>query len=83
MFVTMITPRQSKAARALLNWKQSDLAEQSGVKLGTIKDFERERHSLNSKALASLARAYQKAGIVLFFDGDGGGPGVRIKEASE
>ena len=76
----MITPRQSKAARALLNWTQADLADHSGVKIGTVKDFESERHLLNSKALGAIARAYQKAGLVLLFDGDGGGPGVRVKE---
>ena len=33
MVASMLTPRQSKAARALLNWTQADLAERSGVKL--------------------------------------------------
>ena len=76
----MLTPKQCKAARALLGWTQSDLSEKSGVGTGTVKDFESERHAINSKALTSIIRAFQKAGLILYFDGDGGGPGVRVKE---
>ena len=77
----MLTHRQCKAARALLDWTQSDLSEKSGVGLGTIKDFESERSgSINSRALTAIIRTFQKAGLVLYFDGDDGGPGVRVKE---
>jgi transcriptional regulator with XRE-family HTH domain len=79
----MLLPKQSRAARALLGWNQHDLARESGVSLGTIKDFESGRHQLNAKALGELARAYQKAGLVLFFEDDNGGVGVREKRASE
>ena len=79
----MLTPRQSKAARALLGWTQTELAEAAGLKIASVKDFESERHDISSKGLTALIRAFQKAGLVLFYDGDGGGPGVRVKEASE
>lgn len=79
----MLLPKQSRAARALLDWNQQDLARESGVSLGTIKDFESGRHQLNAKALGELAKAYQKAGLVLFFEDDGGGVGVREKRAAE
>ncbi len=79
----MLLPRQSRAARALLGWNQGQLARESGVSLGTIKDFESGRHQLNAKALGDIARAYQKAGLVLFFEDDTGGVGVREKRASE
>lgn len=78
----MITPRQSKAARALLGWTQKQLSEESGVKLGTVKDFESERHAPSGKALTAIVRAFHKAGLILYFDHDGGGPGVRVKEES-
>jgi transcriptional regulator with XRE-family HTH domain len=78
----MLLPRQSRAARGLLGWNQVQLAEKSGVSLGTIKDFESGRHQLNAKALGDIARAYQKAGLVLFFEDDDGGVGVREKKAS-
>ena len=80
--LNMLLPRQSKAARVLLDWNQVDLSRESGVSLGTIKDFESGRHQLNAKALGDIARAYQKAGLVLFFEDDGGGVGVREKKAA-
>jgi DNA-binding XRE family transcriptional regulator len=79
----MLTPKQSKAARALLGWTQTDLAEAAGVKIASVKDFESERHDISSKGLTALIRAFQKAGLVLFWDGEGGGPGVRIKEPEQ
>lgn len=81
--IGMLLPRQSKAARALLEWNQEKLASESGVRLGTIKDFERGKHQLNARALSILAKTYQKAGLVLFFEDDNGGVGVREKRASE
>lgn len=59
----------SRRGRALLDWNQHDLASESG------------RHQLNV-ALGELARAYQRAGLVLFFEDDNGGVGVREKKAS-
>ncbi len=79
----MLLPKQSRAARGLLGWNQGDLARESGVRLGTVKDFESGRHQLNAKALGDLARAYQKAGLILFFEDDNGGVGVREKRAAE
>jgi transcriptional regulator with XRE-family HTH domain len=81
--LNMLLPKQSRAARALLGWNQNDLARESGVSLGTIKDFESGRHQLNAKALGELARAYQKAGLVLFFEDDNGDVGVRLKKKKE
>lgn len=52
------------------------------MKLGTVKDFESERHAPSGKALTAIVRAFHKAGLILYFDHDGGGPGVRVKEES-
>jgi transcriptional regulator with XRE-family HTH domain len=81
--LNMLLPRQSKAARALLDWNQADLAKNSGVSLGTVKDFESGRHQLNAKALGDIARAYQKAGLILFFEDDTGDVGVRLKKKAD
>jgi hypothetical protein len=65
----------------LLDWTQADLSEKSGVGAGTVKDFESRRHAINSKALTAIIRTFQKAGLILYWDGDDGcGPGVRVKE---
>jgi transcriptional regulator with XRE-family HTH domain len=42
----MITPAESKAARKLLGWLQSDVAARLGVGKDAIGDFER-RHRLS------------------------------------
>ena len=37
-----ISPRQSRAARGLLDWTQDNLATRAGVSLKTVQDFEGE-----------------------------------------
>lgn len=57
--------RQLRAARALLDWRQSELAELSGVSLGNIKLMEKRPGRLNSKlsTLQALERAFDDAGL--------------------
>jgi hypothetical protein len=69
-----------KGENILHNWALSTIEPQNA---GTIKDFESGRHQLNAKALGELARAYQKAGLVLFFEDDNGDVGVRLKKKKE
>jgi transcriptional regulator with XRE-family HTH domain len=68
------TSPQCRAARALLNWSQADLAQASGVATKTIADFEREERSPYDRTLADLREAFEIAGVE-FTDGDN--PGVR------
>lgn len=79
----MITPAQSRAARALINWSQPQLAEASGTGVSTIRDFETGKRTPIANNLAAIRAALESAGIV--FEGDGelvlGGPGVRIRSA--
>jgi transcriptional regulator with XRE-family HTH domain len=77
----MLTPRQIKAARALLDWNQHELAAASGVKIGAVKDFESSKHQLSAKGLTAIAKAFQNAGLVLFFGDDNGGSGARWKSS--
>lgn len=77
----MLTPSQVRAARTLLGWSRTRLAEESGVPYGTLADFEGKRTRMFSDSLAKLARALDKAGIELLYDGqDGKGAGVRLKK---
>lgn len=61
--IQMITPEQIRAARALLNWKQSDLAEKSGISLPSINNIERNIGSPRLSTLEALRGALQSAGI--------------------
>lgn len=71
----MITAAQCRAARALLDWKQSDLAERAGIGLSTIQDFEAGRHSPYQRTLDRIVRTFADAGVE-FTNGDA--PGVRL-----
>jgi predicted nucleic acid-binding Zn ribbon protein len=72
-----VSSQQSRAARGLLNWKLSDLAAASAIGLSTIKHFEHARRTTTPKNLATIRRAFEKAGVV--FESDGKYVGVRLK----
>jgi transcriptional regulator with XRE-family HTH domain len=74
----MITPAQSRAARALINWSQPQLAEASGVSVSTIRDFETGKRSPIVNNLAALRRALEAAGVELT---NGEQPGVKLRPA--
>ena len=69
------TFRQSKAARQLIDWKQSDLAEASGVTRATIERFEGGKMQPQLRTLEKIADAFERRGIV-FTNGDS--PGVKL-----
>jgi transcriptional regulator with XRE-family HTH domain len=77
----MLTSEQIRAARALLRWEQKDLASASGVSLPTIKRLEAKPGPMNAHGptLAALSRAIEEAGVQ-FISGNGGGPGVRLRD---
>ena len=74
------TSEQIRAARALLRWEQSQLAEASGVSLSSIKRLEGQPGPLNANkpTIESLRRALETAGIE-FIPENGGGVGLRLK----
>jgi transcriptional regulator with XRE-family HTH domain len=65
-----ISPGQCRAARALLNWTQDELARKVGVALRTIRDFENSRRQPLKVVRASIQQAFEQNGIE-FLDGDG------------
>ncbi|AWN50253.1 XRE family transcriptional regulator [Methylobacterium terrae] len=77
---------QCRAARALLNWTQPQLAEAAGVGLSTVVDFEKGRRAVSSEGVEKLATALEAAGVSLIAEGStstGGGPGVRLRDREE
>jgi predicted transcriptional regulator len=74
-----LTPTQCRGARGLLGITQADLSRMSDVSLRTIASFEVGQHSPIPANLAALRRALESAGVI-FIDGNGEGPGVRLKK---
>ena len=72
----MITSAQCRAARALLDWKQSDLAEHSDIGITAIRTFERNKTSPYRITLKALKETFEKAGIEFI---DDNGLGVKLK----
>jgi len=68
---------QCRAARALLDWTQSELAARAGVSPGTVRGFEVGRHALHRASAAAIRRAFEAEGLVLLDPGNEGGEGVR------
>jgi transcriptional regulator with XRE-family HTH domain len=62
MFSPM-TPAQCRAARALLDVTQPQLAVMSGLGLSTVVDFERQRRAVSTEAAEAMQNALERAGI--------------------
>jgi transcriptional regulator with XRE-family HTH domain len=75
-----LTPAQCRAARALLNWTQEELAERAEVSRGTIRGFESGQHALQRSTAAAVRRALEGGGVILVEADHGGGHGARLVE---
>ncbi|WP_103875415.1 helix-turn-helix domain-containing protein [Bosea lathyri] len=72
-----MTPAQSRAARALLEWSQEELAKAAHLGLSTIRDFEKGRRIPSHNNLLGMRTALEAAGV-LFIPENGAGAGVRL-----
>ncbi len=59
----MITPVQCRAARALLDWSQQDLAKAAHLGLSTIRDFEKGRRVPTYNNLRGIKLALEEGGV--------------------
>ena len=77
--IPKVSIRQIKAARALLNWSQEDLAMHSGVSLPTVKRLESIDGEVGGRVdtREAIVVALQKGGIE-FIQENGGGAGLRL-----
>jgi transcriptional regulator with XRE-family HTH domain len=73
----LIGARQSRAARKLLGWSQSDLSSASSLSFGAVRNFEGEQRVTSEARLLAILRAFEGAGIV--FDNDERVVGVKMK----
>lgn len=67
-FRSMLSPEQSRAARAWLDWSQEDLAKRANVSLSTVRDFEKGRRTPIANNLVALQHAFAQAGMKMEFD---------------
>ena len=76
----MLHAAQIRAARALLGWRQEELAKASGIGTATIQRIEKSDSPMGGyvSTLTRIQSAFEQAGI-LFLDNDAqGGIGVRF-----
>jgi transcriptional regulator with XRE-family HTH domain len=81
MKIKSLTSSQIRAGRALLRWSADDLARESALGVNTIRRAElaEDETSLTVANDLAVRRALEAAGVE-FIDGDGGGPGVRLRQ---
>ena len=75
----MISPAQSRMARAALTWSLDDLSSAASVGKSTIMRFETGKTQPIPATLAAIQRALEAAGVQ-FIAENGGGPGVRLRD---
>jgi transcriptional regulator with XRE-family HTH domain len=80
--VDSFTPGQCKAARALLELTQVELANAANLGLSTIVDFEKKRRQVSVAAIQAIRDALAAYGVELI-DENGGGPGVRLRKRQQ
>ena len=73
----MMTSAECRAARALLDWSQLQLADASGADASTIRAFETGEQTVAEGNVAALQRAFEAEGIE-FVTAIGGGTGVKL-----
>lgn len=59
----VISPHQSRAARALLGMSSEELKEKTGLGVNTVLRYERGQTSLNMQTVGKLVSAYMSEGV--------------------
>jgi hypothetical protein len=77
----MITPAQCRAARALLDWSQRQLASAAQIGVSDVGQFERSG-AQRRPAIMNIVRRTLEAGGIEFIAENGGGPGVRLRRGA-
>jgi transcriptional regulator with XRE-family HTH domain len=71
---------QVRAARGLIGWSQTQLAEAAGLSLPTVKRFETNNSvKVSDEAISKMVDALEAAGVE-FIPENGSGAGVRLKK---
>ena len=80
----MIEAPQVRAARALIGWSETQLADAAGVPISIVERFETGApDGIAANAVEKMRAALERAGVVFIPKDSGGGIGVRMREALE
>lgn len=63
-----ISPEQCRAARGLLGWSQTELANRAGITLSTVKNFEVGRSNPIRLSMKAMEDALARGGIRFIFE---------------
>ena len=74
----MVSGRQIRAARALLGWSQSELADKALISVAALVRLERGDGDSRSSTVAQVEQALAAEGIDFLFPGGKWGEGVRL-----
>jgi len=72
--ISSLTPKQSKAGRALLAWSQKELANRAGIATSTVADFERGHRKPVPQNAEAIRKTFEGAGVAFLADGAVNGP---------
>jgi transcriptional regulator with XRE-family HTH domain len=75
----VMTPAQLRAARALIDWSRERLAEESGMHVNAVRNFETGVSDPKRSTLIAWRTALAKAGVGFADGADEHGPGVRLR----
>jgi transcriptional regulator with XRE-family HTH domain len=76
----LFSSSQIRAARALVGWSQTEVAEAAGLSIPTVKRAEADGGiRVSQDAMVAIAGVLRKAGVE-FIAENGGGPGVRLRK---
>jgi len=75
--VPMITSRQIRAGRALLNWTQQQVADAAIVSLNAVRRLEKEEGDPRVSTILAVEKALRKAGVEFLAE-----EGVRLVQTS-
>lgn len=78
----LLTASQIRAARALLEWTQPELAKASGLSMMSIRRMEGPSGPSQRSAgnVEAVRKALSDAGVIFLSADDAAGPGVRLKK---
>lgn len=76
-----LVAEQCRAARALISWSRTELAERAGVAASTLADFEAGKREPYARTLADIRRTLEEAGVSFIAPDAEGWAGARLRKA--